>query len=657
MCIGLLVLSGLAALLTNANPRLSRTIGAGGVVVSSLIGLPAAIRALLAGNSLSLALPWSIPFGSFYLGVDPLTAFFLIPVLGLSALAAIYGAEYLKHEGERKGQGAHWFFFNLLVAAMAAVTMARNGVLFLMAWEVMSLASFFLVTHEDEEAEVRRAGWIYLIAAHIGVVFLFALFAGLGTFCGSLDFDAFLASGKAAPFAEAAFLLALVGFGSKAGFLPFHVWLPEAHPAAPSHVSAVMSGVMIKMGIYGLLRTLTFLGLPPMHWGVILLVVGGVSGVMGVLYALAQHDLKRLLAYHSVENIGIIALGIGFGLLGTASGLPIVAGLGYAGALLHVLNHALFKGLLFLGAGAVLKATGLRQIDRLGGLLKRMPWTGTTFLVGSAAISALPPFNGFVSEFLIYVAGFQGLLATGFTKAVLMAFGIVSLALIGGLAAACFAKAFGIVFLGEPRCAEAQAARECGWAMRIPMVLLAIGCALAGLGGPWLVRAALPAAAQAGSIPLGDASSAILSFLFPPLTLVTGFAGLFIVLASLLVLLRRWLLSGREVGQSGTWDCGYAAPTPRMQYTASSFAEPLTTLFAMVLRTVFHKHAPSGIFPRSAALHSETPDLFLRSVYSPLFRWGGWGLSHLRWLQHGRLQVYVLYIAVTLLILLLWKLV
>jgi formate hydrogenlyase subunit 3/multisubunit Na+/H+ antiporter MnhD subunit len=282
-------------------------------------------------------------------------------------------------------------FFNLLLASMLLVVTARNGVLFLVSWEIMSLSSFFLVMFEDEKPGVREAGWTYLVTTHLGTALLLAMFVLLGRNSGSLDFDA-LSAPEA--IAGVVFLLGLIGFGTKAGLMPLHVWLPEAHPVAPSYVSAVMSGVMIKMGIYGLLRTLTWLGEPPAWWGWTLLVLGVVSGVLGVLYALAQHDLKRLLAYHSVENIGIIAMALGVGLLGVHYRIPAMAALGFTGGLLHVVNHALFKSLLFLGAGSVLHATGVGDLDRLGGLLKRMPITGTTFLIGAAAICGLPPLNG-----------------------------------------------------------------------------------------------------------------------------------------------------------------------------------------------------------------------------------------------------------------------
>ena len=401
----LLVVSALAALLTRRFPKACTLLGAGGAVAGCALALLPAARGLC-GAAVSIRYPWSLPGGTFYAEIDSLSAFFLIPALGLPLVSAIYGGKYMMAYAGKKSLGASWFFYNLLAAGMAMSIVARNAVLFLMAWETMALASFFLVTFENEKPEAREAGWIYLVATHIGTAFLLVFFLLPGG--ESLDFDRF--NPGAHP--GLLFLLALVGFGTKAGFMPLHVWLPEAHPAAPSHVSAVMSGAMIKTGIYGLLRALMLLGQPPAWWGWVLVVIGISSGVLGVLFALAQHDLKRLLAYHSVENIGIIALGLGAGLLGVSYHSPVLAVLGFGGGLLHVLNHALFKGLLFLGAGSVAHGTGTREIDRLGGLLKRMPWTGITFLVGAAAISGLPPLNGFISEFLIYLGAFGAIQGT-----------------------------------------------------------------------------------------------------------------------------------------------------------------------------------------------------------------------------------------------------
>ena len=554
----------------------------------------------------------------------------------------------------RKNLGSAWFFTNLLVASMVMVVIARNAILFLLAWEIMSLASFFLVTFEDEKESVREAGWTYLVATHLGTAFLLILFLLLGRQAGSLDFDRFLAqSASVSPLAGTVFFLSLIGFGTKAGFMPLHVWLPEAHPAAPSHISALMSGVMIKTGIYGLLRTLTFLGHPESWWGWVLIGIGLTSGIGGVLFALAQHDLKRLLAYHSVENIGIIAMGLGAGILGLALNQPALAVLGLAGGLLHVLNHALFKGLLFLGAGAVIHASGTRDIDLLGGLIRRMPWTSAMFLIGSVAICGLPPLNGFVSEFLIYVSAFKGIGLPGVS--VWGAALIAGLAMIGGLAAACFAKAFGIVFLGEPRSDHVRHGHQPGWAMRAPMAILACGCVAVGVLAPLAVAAMKPVIGSLTGLGVSDVADGLF-LAIEPLCWVVPALGLFVLMLGLLVWLRRRLLAGREVSLSGTWDCGYARPTGRMQYTASSFAQPLTNMFGFFLRTRRRFEAPDGFFPGRAALYTETDDFFRQNLFRPAFR-GIAGLSlWLHRLQQGRVQVYILYVAVTILVLLVWNL-
>ncbi len=655
LAIGLLIISGMGAMIASARPRIATLIGVCGTMLGGLLGIIPAIQ-VLSGHALApIRLAWSVPYGSFYVHLDGLSAFFLIPMLGVPALAALYGSRYLSVSDGRRRLGTHWFYFNLLTACMALVLIARNGILFLMAWELMSLASFFLVTFDDEKEHVRQAGWTYLVAMHLGTAFLFVLFILLGRPAHSLDFDQLgAAAGMIPANAGLLFILAVVGFGTKAGFMPMHVWLPEAHPAAPSHVSAVMSGVMIKTGIYGLVRTLTLLGPPTAWWGWLLIGIGVSSGVLGVLFALAQHDLKRLLAYHSVENIGIIALGLGVGVLGMSLQSTPLMVLGFAGGLLHVVNHALFKGLLFLGAGSVMHATGTGEIDHLGGLLKRMPWTAATFLIGAIAISGLPPFNGFVSEFLIYVGGFEGVSASHISPMIAGLVVLGGLALIGGLAAACFTKAFGIIFLGEPRSTHPAQAHESPWAMRLPMLVLAAGCTLIGLCAPL-----------------------VLNWMEPVLRIVTGLEAdplhknlvgkvellhhvvilgvVFLALALILLLLRRRLLAGRPVTQAVTWDCGYARPSPRMQYTASSFAQPLTDLFAAFLRTRQALHAPQGYFPRDASLTTNTPDVCREHFYQPVFKAVVWLLAQFRWFQHGHVQLYVLYIAITLLVLLFWK--
>lgn len=649
--IALLGLTGVIALICGSSARWATRIGMGGAVIGSVIGLIVAVPVLLGAPSLSLRLPWETPYGSFFVALDALSAFFLLPIFVLSAVAAIYGSEYLQAYREQKSLGASWFFFNLLIASMALVVLARNGVLFLIAWEVMALASFFLVTFEDEHEQVREAGWVYLVATHLGTVFLLVLFILLGHEHGSLDFDQFTSTAGAGVL----FVLAIIGFGAKAGFMPLHVWLPEAHPAAPTHVSAVMSGVMIKTGVYGLLRILTFLGPPPFWWGWALCGIGISSGVIGVLYALAQHDLKRLLAYSSVENMGIIALGLGVGLIGLSSGSSTLAALGFAGGLLHVLNHSLFKGLLFLCAGAVMHGTGTRTMDQLGGLIKKMPWTGRSFLIGAVAISGLPPLNGFVGELLIYIGAFQGVTTLRAEAAAPALAVIAGLALIGGLAAACFAKAFGVVFLGEPRSDHAAHAHEAGGAVRLSLLLLALSCVLIGFCAPWVMETLVFTLMSTTGLSADSANTALLSVhdAFSTLVLLSL---MLTVLLTLLTVFRHRLLAKRSVTEHVTWDCGYACPTPRMQYTASSFSQPLTSLFQFVLRTRLHYVIKSGLFPRTASLATETKDLSRARLYQPLFIGIGRGLSSLRWVQHGQVHLYVLYIALTLLVLLVWKL-
>jgi hydrogenase-4 component B len=657
--VAVLLINGILALLFQRNPKTASCFGVAGPVIAFCVGIVPAIR-ILAGSAVApIEAGWGMPLGSFHIALDSLSAFFLIPILGLGMLSAIYGVEYLRPYREQKLLGFPWFLFNVLIASMIMLVAARNALLFLVAWEAMSLSSFFLVAFENEKHDVREASWIYLIATHLGTAFLFAMFLLLGRSSNGLNFNQL--GGLDTGLAGLCFIFAVIGFGTKAGIMPFHVWLPEAHPAAPSHVSALMSGIMIKTGIYGILRILTFLGPPPAWWGWALIVVGLFSGIAGVLFALAQHDLKRLLAYHSVENIGIIVMGIGTGLLGISIGSSALAVLGFAGGILHVANHALFKGLLFLSAGSVIHGAHTREIDHLGGLLKRMPWTALTFLIGAVAISGLPPLNGFVSEFLIYAGAFNGALSVHYGTAAPLLAVIAGLALIGGLATACFTKAFGIVFLGEPRSGHPAQARESGTGMILPMIAMAAGCFGAGLLGFLIVRI-LPAVL--GDFlrafgPAGPDAATIRAELFA----ASGYLKFFtygslalLVFIGLTALLRHRLLSGRKVEEGAVWDCGYAAPNARMQYTASSFAQPIIDFFDIFHRGRKRFRPPQGYFPRTASFETETLDTSQESVYRPIFEAVRRVLSKMRVMQHGRIQLYVLYIVLTLIVLFLWKL-
>jgi hydrogenase-4 component B len=657
--VAMLFINGILALLFRRDAKIASLFGVAGPVLALGVGIFPAIKILSGGAIAPIKMFWSMPLGSFSVGLDGLSAFFLFPILGLGALSAIYGVGYLKPYRERKSLGFSWFLFNSLIASMVMVVIARNALLFLVAWELMSLSSFFLVAFENEKRDVREASWIYLIATHLGTAFLLAMFILLGSGSNGLDFNQL--GGLSPKLAALCFVFAAIGFGTKAGIMPFHVWLPEAHPAAPSHVSALMSGIMIKTGIYGILRVLTFLGPPPAWWGLALIGIGLFSGVIGVLFALAQHDLKRLLAYHSVENIGIIVMGIGAGLLGVSIGSPALAVLGFAGGILHIANHALFKGLLFLGAGSVIHGAHTREIDHLGGLLKKMPWTAATFLIGAAAISGLPPLNGFVSEFLIYVGAFKGALSAEAGSAASLLAVIAGLALIGGLAAACFTKAFGIVFLGEPRSDHPAHAHESEAVMILPMLVMAAGCFAAGLLGFIIVRA-LPVVLIDLTRTFGPSApdpAGIRTELFAASGYLKSFSyGALAILAliGLIALLRRFLLSGRKVEQGAVWDCGYAAPNTRMQYTASSFAQPIIDFFDIFHHERKRFRPPQGYFPKTASFETETLDTSQEAVYRPIFVTVKRLLSKLHVMQQGRIQLYVLYIVLTLIALFLWKL-
>jgi hydrogenase-4 component B len=651
--IGILLLSGFLALIAGRSSRLCTILGSGGAFVGCVVGLYAALEAVILGSTETLHYAWDVPYGSFSVALDPLSAWFAAPTFGVCGLSAVYAAQYLRADGARRSLGPHWFFFNLLAASMALVVVSRNGVLFLVAWEVMSLSSYFLVTYDDEDKSVFEAGQTYLIATHLGTAFLLVFFIVLGQRAGSLDFDAIaVAALPDAATAGLLFVLALVGFGTKAGLIPMHVWLPEAHPVAPSHVSAVMSAVMVKIGIYGLVRSLSLLPAPPPWWGWTLIAIGILSGIGGILFALAQHDLKRLLAYSTVENVGIITLGLGVGLLGVTSGSPFIAVLGLSGALLHVVNHAMFKGLLFLGAGAVLHATGTRELDRLGGLAKRMPWVAAAMIVGSVAIAGLPPLNGFVGEFLIYLGALRGE-ALGPAWAVPSLMVLAALALIGGLAAVCFTRVVGIALLGEPRTEQAAHAHRPGLLMTVPILVLAAGCIAVGLFPRRVVALLIPVVSRVGKIAPTPLSIQVETAL-APLSSIAQASFVLIVLAIVLAVVRKVLLSGREVVASGTWGCGYTGATARMQYTSSSFVQPTVWFFGPVFRTRQTLIAPEGLFPQRASFSEETGDVAKEMLYLPVFRWVGRRLAGLRWLQCGRLHIYILYIGVTLIALLIW---
>jgi len=639
-------------LLVAPDPAKSQKISAGIHLLASVTGVCGAIVALCRGTEDSWLIDWGLPFGPAEIAVDPLSALFLLPIFIVSACCAIYAVGYWPAAEKQESAPRLTLFFSLLAASLATIVIARHAVLFLIAWEVMAVACYFAMTVDGSRKEAREAGTLYLVTAHLGALVLFVFFSQLKGVCGSYIIPAAGSLAADSPAATIIFLTALFGFGLKAGSVPLHIWLPSAHANAPSHVSALMSGVLIKMGIYGIIRTVSLFNDIPFWWGVLILAIGIVSGLVGVIFAIGQHDIKRLLAYHSIENIGIIAMGIGVSLMGMSNDLPAIAMLGMAGALLHTLNHATFKPLLFLGAGSVIHACGTREIDRMGGLLRRMPYTAVLFLTGAVAICGLPPLNGFVSDWLIYLGLFRGIIDADTFNDPYFALAAPALALIGGLAVACFVKVFGIAFLGEPRCESSAAAHEAGRAMIVPMAVLAAICALIGLFprtvAPMLERVVFslhPHLATSG-ITLADHA---------PLGMVTAVALLFLLLLAAAAFLYRLRLARAEVSRSETWGCGYLAPTAKMQYTSSSFAATLVGLFSGVLRPHVKSPLIQGHFPRGASFRSHVPEALLEGVYLPAFNTINNRLSMVRKLQHGKLHIYILYIVIALTALLAWS--
>jgi hydrogenase-4 component B len=647
MGIALLAVSGLPPLLVRS--RAAEWLSSIVVVAASVLGATGAARVLTEGTIVTSTSRWRLPFASLALRIDPLAAAFLLPIFVLAACAAVYALDYARGDARVRA------FAGLLTAGMAGVVVAAHGVVFLVAWEIMAVSAFFLIATNDEDREVRRAAWLYLIATHAGTLVLLAMFTLLRSVRGSFLLGPI---GGSAAMGAAVFLLALVGFGFKAGMMPLHFWLPGAHANAPSHVSALLSGAMLKVGVYGLVRVLTFFATPPAWWGIVLLIMGLASAITAIALAIAQSDLKRALAYSSIENVGVIFTALGIATLGRATGHPLWVALGLGAAILHVWNHSLFKGLLFLAAGSVLHGTHRRRIDDLGGLLRRMPVTGTVFFIGAAAAAALPGANAFLSEALLYLGFFE---AARDSSAV--AIGAAGVAIAGALAVVCFVRLSGIVFLGSPRSESAQHAQEAGWAMRAPIIALAVASIVPGL---WPALLVAPLATIIGTHAV---TAALTPFILP--LRITALAS--IGVAALL------LLRARGSKRVGTWDCGYAAPSARMQYTGRSLGEWLSErLSPAFFRPAVQIVSPTmallpaargegarradegrttltGLFPAAASLEVRIDEPFADRVYIPSARRWAERAARLRWLQQGRLPLYLLYIFVTLLAAIAWS--
>lgn len=600
-------------------------------VIGAIAALSAALSVLLG----SVDWEWQSGFlmggEPLHLRLDGVSALFLVLLSVVGGAGAVFAREYWSehHYPASAPRGRAWW--SALVLSMGLVLLSSNGLHFLIGWELFTICAYFLITLENKKREVRAAGWLYLAASHGGTVCLFAFFATLAARTGSWDLGPMHEKAGLAPL----FWLALAGFGMKVGVFPLHIWLPSAHANAPSHVSAIMSGVAIKMGVYGIVRFSGWLPVPPAA-GWVVIGLGAISALLGIAFAFAQNDFKRLLAYCSVENIGIILIGLGGALLARSHGDAPWGRLALAGALLHIWNHGAFKALLFFGAGSVLHATGTREMSRLGGLWHRMPWTAGLFALGSVAVSGLPPLNGFVSEWMIYLGLFGSVTSKAPAAWAAMPAAIM-LAMAGALALASFAKAGAVIFLGAPRTKPAAHAHECGIWMRAPMLALALVCLSIGLA-PVLFWPAISRAVGAWHPAWASAETPA-----PLLTLGSVHIGLALLLVTAGVLLwRKVRANGLRRGL--TWDCGYAAPTAKMQYSSGSFAGSAAGWFAWILRPVRKLRRPRTHFPANAVRLERTPETVLERVILPV---GGLIMlvsTAVRRLQHGHLQSYILYV-------------
>ncbi len=600
-------------------------------LTSATAALAAAVWVLAGGATWDWRTEFVIGGEKLHLRLDAISAFFLALVAVIGGAGSAYAQEYWPDKMHPRSAPSGRAWWSALLTCMGLVLLCANGLHFLIVWELFTVSAYFLITRERNRREVRRAGWLYLAASHAGTLCLFAFFAALAARTGSWELGPMRDRPELAPL----FWLALAGFGIKAGLFPLHIWLPSAHANAPSHVSAILSGVAIKMGIYGLVRFSGWMPVPDAA-GWVVAALGVVSAVLGVAFALGQHDLKRLLAYHSVENIGIILIGLGFALIAATHGDAAWGKLALAGGLLHVWNHGLFKALLFLGAGSVLHATGTREMSRLGGLWRAMPWTAGLFTLGAAAIAGLPPLNGFISEWLVYLGLFDAVAARGPVASAAVPAAIL-LAVTGALALACFVKVVGVVFLGAPRTGAARHAHECGRFMRAPMLVLALLCVAIGLA-PFLFWPAVAHAISAWQPAWTSAETPA------PLATLATVNITFAVFAALavFVLFRRVRRNG--LSRAVTWDCGYAAPTSRMQYTAGSFAGIITGWFAWILRPEKHEHPVKGNFPAHASRTEHTPETVLEKIVEPAGAAVMFVSTAVRRLQHGRLQSYIFYL-------------
>ena len=655
----------LASIISWRRPALARRLCCGFALAGAALEGCAAILGLLQGTPVRWSISSGIPLFAYSFSYDALAGFFNLILAILVAAVAIYSFGYLKEFEGRRNIGIFGFLFHLLLLSLTMVFTTSNAFPFLMAWEVMALAAYGLVTFYHQDAETRRAGLLYIIMAHVDAGCLLLGFALLTQASGSTEFASFhsAAAQLSTSHQAGAFVLFFLGFSIKAGVIPFHIWLPAAHPVAPSNISALLSGIVIKTGIYGMVRIFfDALGVLPAWTGVFVLILGVASAVLGVLYALMEHDLKRLLAYHSIENIGIILMGLGSALIFRVTGHPQLAALALIAAMFHTLNHAIFKCLLFLGAGSVLHSTGTRNMEKLGGLIRPMPVTAFCFLIGAVAISGLPPLNGFVSEWLTYQSLLAGFGATGGLTRILFPIAGSMLALTGALAAACFVKAFAVTFLALPRGAESRDVHEAPRSMQVGMGWLTLACVSLGLGVTWFLPVFDAMTGQLLGLRVGanliTGNGLVLSVGTPHggtvSTAIIGLGLLVLVVPTALLVLaaaRRFAPT-----RGPTWDCGLPGLSEDNEYTATAFSKALRMIFSALYkphREIQAVFDVSPYYPKEIHFESEIEPTFEKRLYTPLQDIILRVSTRMRAVQAGSIHAYLTYIFITLIVLLL----
>ena len=651
MLIALWGLLGLAGLL---RPTSLRYVGRTLFPLGGLCGLALAVAAAvsLAAPPEQIVLPVGLPDLPVHLRRDALASLFLVLLGAASTGISVFAAGYFRR-GHGTSAGLLCLQYHLFLASMALVLLADDAYTFMVAWETMALSSYFLVTTQHNIPEIRGAGFLYLLIAHVGAIAILLSFGVMQGGSWQFTFEAMRGAHLAPPQASIAFLLALIGFGAKAGLVPLHVWLPEAHPAAPSPVSALMSGVMLKTAVYGLLRvTFDLLGHPLWWWGLVLLAIGLFTALYGVIFAAVQTDMKRLLAWSSIENLGIIFTGIGLGVVFNGVGMISLAALALIAALYHALNHAFMKSLLFLGTGSVLHSTGERNLGRLGGLIHRMPWVAWLTLVGTLAMAGLPPLNGFVSEWLLLQAFLFAHEVPRSFVSMLLPLGAAIVALSAALAGYVMVKFFGVIFLGQPREPALARAHDAGMLERIGLIWLAVGCFALGLIPTYIIGALRTVVQQLSGASLSRVNAPWWLIVPLPDRGASYSAPIFLIALTAVVALTVFLVGRfyhRRARRAAPWDCGFGRLSPRMQDTAEGFGQPIRHIFTAFFD--IRRELPS---PFDTAPHYRVVvgDRIWRGVYLPLGALVQRAADAFAWFQQGRIATYLLYSFVTLVVLL-----